>query len=261
LASGADRPDRQRFWDAPQPKHLVTGKVRCGSCGGAFAAVGKDYLGCTAARRQGICTNRTTVRRDALEVSILDALRNQLVWPDLVLLFIEEFTAEWNRVQGEASAQNDTARRELATIERKLDNLIKAIADGLRGAGSQQKLDALEVRKAALEKLLATAPAAASRLQLNLAAICGHLSTECRRTARGARKRQHGRSARGDLRFDRPHRHPYRRERCRSASRANPRDRGDGRPRPRRGARQRCAVGRRWSWFVRTFGKSGCRGT
>ena len=73
-ASGADTLP-PGFWVRRRPRHVLTGKVFCGGCGGAFGAIGRDYLGCTAAHRQGVCANRGNVRRDALEDMILGALR------------------------------------------------------------------------------------------------------------------------------------------------------------------------------------------
>jgi site-specific DNA recombinase len=49
--------------------------------------------------------------------------------------------------------------------------LIDAIADGLRSAGVQQRLDGLEARKAELERALNTAPSPAPRLHPKLAEV------------------------------------------------------------------------------------------
>ncbi len=56
--------------------------------------VGSDYLGCTKARKQGICSNTGSIRRNELEVLVLDALRTRLMAPDLVAEFVREFSAE-----------------------------------------------------------------------------------------------------------------------------------------------------------------------
>ena len=63
--------------------------------------------------------------------------------PEHVATFVREFTTEWNRLQAETSAQETTMRSGLETVQRKLANLIDAIADGLRASGLQQKLDEL----------------------------------------------------------------------------------------------------------------------
>jgi len=79
-----------------------------------------------------LCSNRDGIRRGDLEVLILDALRTRLMGPDIVAEFIREFTAEWNRLAAERSAGRTAQERELATITRKLDGLIAAMADGFR---------------------------------------------------------------------------------------------------------------------------------
>jgi site-specific DNA recombinase len=46
-----------RFWERRGAQHLLTGLVQCGVCGGPMAAIGRHYLGCSAASRQGSCAN------------------------------------------------------------------------------------------------------------------------------------------------------------------------------------------------------------
>ena len=86
-----------------------------------------------AGRRQDICTNRRGIRRNILEGLILAALRERLMAPELMTAFVTEFTAEWNRLQAVVSAEAHGRRQELVVIQRKLDGLVEAIADGLRG--------------------------------------------------------------------------------------------------------------------------------
>ena len=127
---GADRTERPRYWEQRRPQHVLTGKVVCGCCGGAFSAVGKDYLACTTARRQGICANAGSIKRPILEAVVLDALRADLMAPEPVAAFVEEFTAEWNRLQAGLSAGREAEARELGEVRRKLDRMTESIADG-----------------------------------------------------------------------------------------------------------------------------------
>ncbi len=170
-ASGANAADQPKFWEKRRSVHLLTGKLFCGKCGGAFAAVGKDLLACGAARRQGICSNRKGIRRPVLEGLILDALRTQLMTPEDTAVFVAEFTAEWNRQQADASAMVAVKQRELDGVNRKLSGLVDAIADGLRAPGLQQKLDELEARKSILERGMVDTRQPAPRLHPNLAEI------------------------------------------------------------------------------------------
>ena len=61
------------FWEKRRAKHLLTGKVACAVCGGPFAALGRDYLGCQRARRGNCCTNGRMVRRGQLEAMVVEA--------------------------------------------------------------------------------------------------------------------------------------------------------------------------------------------
>ena len=171
-ASGADRPDRRKFWEKRRPQYVLTGKVFCGCCGGGMAAIGRDYLACRTARRQGACGNARSIRRDALEAVILSSLRDRLMQPEHVAIFVEEFTTEWNRLQAERSAEHAARYRELEAVNRKLDGLIDAIADGLKSPGLQNKLHELEARQATLRAELERTPVSSvPRLHPNLAEI------------------------------------------------------------------------------------------
>jgi site-specific DNA recombinase len=93
--------------------------------------------------------------------------------PELVATFVAEFAAEWNRLRAEASAGLIGRRRELEAVERKLDGLIDAIADGLRTPGLQGRLDELEQRRVYLRSEIAAAEAGPElpRLHGNLAEV------------------------------------------------------------------------------------------
>ena len=62
-------------------------------------------------------------------------------------------------------------RRDLQSVQRKLDGLLDAIAEGMRGETMQQKLDQLEVRRAELTREIERAALPAPRLHPNLAEI------------------------------------------------------------------------------------------
>ena len=160
-----------RFWEKRRPRHLLTGLVTCGSCGSNFASVGRDYLACGAARRQGTCDNRRGIPRRVLEDLILDALKRHLMAPDLVKTFIAEFHDEMNRLSREHEHGLALKRRSLDEISRKLEGLLDAIADGLRTPGLKTKLEGLEAQKAALESEIAASPSPGPRLHPNLAEL------------------------------------------------------------------------------------------
>jgi site-specific DNA recombinase len=170
-APGMQKALAQKFWLKRRPKHLLTGLAHCGACGAPLAAAGRDYLACGAARRQGTCSHRQSIRRGALEGLILAALADRLMHPDLVAEFVREFHAEVNRQRHHAELSLVQTRRDHDEVTRKLAGVIEAIADGLRAPGLQSRLDQREQRKATLAAELEAAPPPAPRLHPNLAEL------------------------------------------------------------------------------------------
>ncbi|MBW4976191.1 recombinase family protein [Roseovarius mucosus] len=148
-----------RFWEKTRSKHLLTGLLRCGCCGGGFASVGKDYLACAAARKQGTCTQNRSFRRGDLEEVVLNLLRERLMRPEAVAAFVASVGREINAGRADASAARARLEAERTEITRRLDGLYDAIADGLRTAGLKTKLEEMEARLAEIStKLAAPAP-------------------------------------------------------------------------------------------------------
>ena len=69
------------FWSKRRPRYLFSGLVRCGVCGGGFSKISEAHFGCSTARNKGetVCGNRVTIRRDALEATVMDGLRSRLL--------------------------------------------------------------------------------------------------------------------------------------------------------------------------------------
>ena len=165
VAGNNDLNDRRR------PKHLFSGLVRCGMCGGGFSMISKDLLGCSAARNKGTCENRLTIRRDALEGSVLNGLRSHLMEPELFAAFCEEFTREVNRLRIGSDAEIIERRKELERIDRELEKAIQAILDGVPGTMLKDKIGVLEDRKIELTALVAQPGEPVPLLHPNLAGV------------------------------------------------------------------------------------------
>lgn len=159
---------KEGFWSHRRPRHLLTGKVMCGVCQRRVVAYGQDYLACQGGI-SGKCRNRRSVRRAKLEGIVLASLRHELMAPDAVVGFIEAFNEEWQRQARIAGANKDMAGRELASVERKLGNIVNAIAEGLRNPTMQRQLDELEARRTVLEAEITAAPGPRPLLPPNLA--------------------------------------------------------------------------------------------
>ena len=162
---------RAPFWARQRPRYLFSGLMRCGVCGGGFSKVSTQHFGCSTARNKGptACSNLRTIRRDVLEATVLDGLRERLMDPDLFKVFAAAFTTEWNRLQGEAAAGQTARADDLQRVKQQLERLVDAIVNGTPASAVKDRMAALENRRLALEAELATATAPAPRLHPNLA--------------------------------------------------------------------------------------------
>ncbi|MFQ6163493.1 recombinase family protein, partial [Sinorhizobium meliloti] len=169
LEPGAKVGDNLSLNDRRRPKHLFTGLVKCGCCGGGYSMISKDMLGCTNARTKGTCDNRLNIRRDTLEASILNGLDKHLMEPELFKEFCDEFTREVNKARMEARASLDSAEAEIKRIDRELDTLLDLILKGGAADRINAKMVALEQRKKELSSMLETTEDPPPLLHPNLA--------------------------------------------------------------------------------------------
>jgi DNA invertase Pin-like site-specific DNA recombinase len=149
-----DKVGKPEFWERRRPHYLLSGMVFCGVCRRTDKAVGKDYLACTAAK-SGACTNHARVRRGPLDTRVCEALGRELMDPELTAEFVRAFTEEWNAEAASAETTEKERRRELAGVERKISNLLDALAEGGRGTGLLGRLAELEARREELVTTLA----------------------------------------------------------------------------------------------------------
>ncbi len=146
ISEGVTRSERAR-----RPKHLFSGLLTCGCCGGGYTIVGKAHYGCANARNKGTCDNLSTIQRDALEIRVLSGLKDQLLHPDLIAEFTRAYQEEFNRLTGTLRQDRARAERDLAKVIRQIDQIVEAIAEGMFHPSMKAKMDELETRKAQLE--------------------------------------------------------------------------------------------------------------
>ena len=129
-----------------RPSHLFSGLVRCGVCGGAYAVVTRDRLGCTRAREAGSCANDHRLSLAELQRRVLGGLTEQLLSPDAVSLLVREYHLERTRQSAELAKLRKSAERRLQKADAAVVRLVDAIASG--GAEFADVRDALAQRSA-----------------------------------------------------------------------------------------------------------------
>lgn len=143
---------------AKRAKHLFSGLLKCGCCGGSYTRVNKTKYGCASARNKGTCDNRKLIKREHVEERILSGLKSKLMHPDMLKEFMTEYHREWNRLHSESISERTSLEREFKQLGGQIDKIVEAITAGMFHASMKTKMDDLEARKAELESKLEALP-------------------------------------------------------------------------------------------------------
>jgi site-specific DNA recombinase len=136
---------------ARRPRHLLSGLLRCGVCGGAYTMRSSDRLGCVAHREKGTCNNNHTVLLAELQSRVLGGLKERMLAPELFAEFVKEYRRVLKRLQTDQGEKRESVFRQLATVMNRIARVVDAIADGTASAALKAKLSELELEKARLE--------------------------------------------------------------------------------------------------------------
>lgn len=145
-----------------QARHVLSGFLECGLCGGGFHALnGAERYGCAWHRGRGpvVCASALTVRRAALEERIFGAIRDRILVPEVVAYAVEKaLSLVEARLRRDARGPSAAERARLAEIEDELATL-RRMAERGRAGQVAQLVEELEAERATL----ATPCAAPSR--------------------------------------------------------------------------------------------------
>ena len=153
VKAGAARHD---LYSTHRARFLLSGLMKCACCGGNLTIMGKDRFGCSTRRRRGTCTNALSITRQSIEVRVLVGLKERLVTPELLSIFVKEFQAEYARLRSEALASHDQTSKLVADIEKKIKAIMAAIEDGLYQPEMKARMDSLVAEKAKLQERAST---------------------------------------------------------------------------------------------------------
>jgi DNA invertase Pin-like site-specific DNA recombinase len=143
---------------ARRPKYLFSGLTFCETCGGGFTLSSRDVLRCFNATSRGTCPNARSIRRREVEARALRAMRERFFDPGAFAAFCEGFRDEMMRLRRESLAQKADARRDLAAIERRREEILTAVTAGYRSEAWKAELAELDSKQARLTVALAEPP-------------------------------------------------------------------------------------------------------
>ncbi len=118
-------PERQR-----RPRHLLSKLGQCGVCGGTWIITRDSYFGCSSVVEGNACTNRRLIKKGEYEQRVLAELKGQMLAPDVVEAYLEEYREEHTLRAREAVRERAQLERRVADADRKVANLVAAIAAG-----------------------------------------------------------------------------------------------------------------------------------
>ena len=131
-------------------EYLLTTKLFCGKCGALMfgesgtSATGRTYYyyKCANVKRRRGC-NKKTVQKDWLEDLVVRETM-KLIQDDAVIDKIVQLVMD---VQNQENTTIPLLEKQLREVNKKLDNLMKAIEDGLYTRTTKERLEALEIQK------------------------------------------------------------------------------------------------------------------
>jgi hypothetical protein len=133
-------------------RHLLSGLLRCGECGGPLVIVDRYRYGCAAAKDRGTCTSRVRVARKEAEVALLAGVQRELLSEERFREFQQMAARELKRRAPDRAA----AQRELAKAQQVRDNVMAAIRAGILTPTTRAELmtaeRAVEAAEAALRQ-------------------------------------------------------------------------------------------------------------
>ena len=131
-------------------EYLLTTKLLCGKCGALMfgesgtSATGRTYYyyKCANVKRRKGC-NKKTVQKDWLEDLVVRETM-KLIQDDAMIDKIVQLVMD---VQNQENTTIPLLEKQLREVNKKLDNLMKAIEDGLYTRTTKERLETLEIQK------------------------------------------------------------------------------------------------------------------
>jgi site-specific DNA recombinase len=115
---------------AHRREFLLSGLLTCSCCGGGYTIVAQNRYGCATRRAKGICANARTIRRQHIEVRVLEALRDRLLTPEMAKEFVEAFTEELAKLEHNDAGNRSRLQRGINDVTRRLEGVLHAVEKG-----------------------------------------------------------------------------------------------------------------------------------
>lgn len=116
-------------------KHLLTGLLRCGLCGGGMSSIGerkgRPRVMCSTAKESGSCHHIRRYNREDIEHAVVNGLTAQLTSPDALAAYVRAYHDEMQQLTATARRDRSRAEARLGEVTRELRRLVDALAKGI----------------------------------------------------------------------------------------------------------------------------------
>ena len=118
-----------------RPRRMLSGLLRCGSCGSGMATKGRDKSGrvrirCSAATESGTCPDPKTFYLHIVENAVLGGLKAELRAPKVISEYVRTYLEERKRLAAASNARRQRLEQQQGQLTREIDRLVNAIAKG-----------------------------------------------------------------------------------------------------------------------------------
>lgn len=155
VQAGLQRRRQVRPEHSRRPKHMLSGLASCGTCGGAWTIRGPNRWGCSRNKEGGpqACANGRTISTSLMEGRVLAGLRERMLDPALVDVYVREYHLAFARGARERSDAGEQLQRQHRELSARVDRLVAAVAAG--GEEFTEILDALRTARGTRDQVAA----------------------------------------------------------------------------------------------------------
>jgi site-specific DNA recombinase len=155
----------ERKRHATRPRNLLSGLVKCGCCGSGYIVGGNDKRGsllvCSRMKETGLCDNRRTVPRLAIEDLVLKGIEENLASPALIAEYVREYHRTYRELHSSTAHRRRDLEKRLGNVNGAISKAVDALLGDNPSRAVRERLAGLEAERDEIEAAIAdVAPAA-----------------------------------------------------------------------------------------------------
>ena len=149
--------ERTQVREAPRPRkptRLLSGLLKCGSCGGGMSSCGKDKSGksrlvCTRHTESRACPDPKTFYAEWVEELVLDTLRRELQDPRHLVEYVKAYNEARQEFARDVTRRRSMLERRIRDLDGEIGRMLQLL---IKGIGSEERIGAeMKTKEAELQ--------------------------------------------------------------------------------------------------------------